>query len=60
VVLVNNESTVLLNSRMILGSAGIKDVLTVEDSRKLIPLLVGQKTALSADAGGLSPKSSVH
>ena len=39
VVLVDDESSVLLSSRMILASAGIKDIITVEDSRKLMPLL---------------------
>ena len=45
VVLVDDESTVLFSSRMTLGSAGIKNVLTVEDSRKLIPLLANQDVA---------------
>jgi len=45
VVLVDDESTVLLSSRMILGSAGIKEVLSVEDSRELMPLLAGRKVA---------------
>lgn len=46
VVLVDDEPSVLHSSRMILGSAGIKDVLTVEDSRDLMPLLVDQEVAL--------------
>jgi len=46
VVLVDDESTVLLSSRMILGSAGIKDVLIVEDSRNLMPLLAEQEVAV--------------
>lgn len=46
VVLVDDESTVLLSSRMILGSAGIKDVLTLEDSRDLMPLLTEQAVAV--------------
>ena len=46
VVLVDDEPTVLLSSRMILGSAGIKDVLTVEDSRELMPLLMDQEVAV--------------
>ena len=46
VVLVDDESTVLLSSRMVLGSAGIKDVLTVEDSRDLMPLLAEQEVAV--------------
>ena len=46
VVLVDDESTVLLSSRMILASAGIKDVLTIEDSRDLMPLLADQEVGL--------------
>jgi len=46
VVLVDDESTVLLSSRMILGSAGIKNVQTIEDSRQLMPLLAEQEVAL--------------
>ncbi len=46
VVLVDDESTVLLSSRMILGSAGIKDVLIVEDSRNLMPLLAERQVAV--------------
>jgi len=45
VVLVDDETTVLFSSKMILGSAGIKDVLTVEDSRELMPLLADQEVA---------------
>lgn len=45
VVLVDDESTVLLSSRMILVSAGIKDVITIEDSRQLMPLLADQEVA---------------
>ncbi|MCP4377853.1 MAG: sigma-54-dependent Fis family transcriptional regulator [bacterium] len=45
VVLVDDESTVLLSSRMILGSAGIKKVLTMDDSRDLMPLLAEQEVA---------------
>ena len=45
VVLVDDESTVLLSSRMILGSAGIKDVLSLEDSRELMPLLADREVA---------------
>ncbi len=45
VVLVDDESSVLLSSRMILASAGIKDVLTVEDSREVMPLLAEQEVA---------------
>ncbi len=46
VVLVDDESTVLLSSRMILGSAGIKHVKTLEDSRRLMPLLAEQEVSL--------------
>ncbi len=45
VVLVDDETTVLFSSKMILSSAGIKDVVTVEDSRKLMPLLAEQEVA---------------
>ena len=46
VVLVDDESTVLLSSKMILNSAGIKNILTVEDSRELMPLLARQECAV--------------
>ena len=46
VVLVDDESTVLLSSRMILGSAGIKHVHTLEDSRELMPLLAEQEVSV--------------
>ena len=46
VVLVDDESTVLLSSQMILGSAGIKDVLTLKDSRELMPLLADKEVAV--------------
>ncbi|WP_177419589.1 sigma-54-dependent transcriptional regulator [endosymbiont of Lamellibrachia barhami] len=45
VVLVDDEATVLFSTQMILGSAGIKEVLTVKDSRELMPLLAGQEVA---------------
>ena len=45
VVLVDDEATVLLSSRVILASAGIKDLLTVEDSRELMPLLAEREVA---------------
>ncbi len=44
-VLVDDEATVLLSSRMILNSAGIKDVLSIEDSRELMPLLAEREVA---------------
>jgi len=46
VILVDDESTVLLSSRMILSSAGIKNIHTVEDSRELMPLLAEQDVAV--------------
>jgi len=46
VVLVDDESTVLLSSRMILSSAGINEVLTLEDSRELLPLLADREVAV--------------
>ncbi len=45
VVLVDDESTVLLSSRMILASAGIDNVRTVEDSRELMPTLAREGAA---------------
>ena len=46
VVLVDDESTVLLSSKMILNSMGIKDVLAIDDSRELMPLLARQECAV--------------
>lgn len=46
VLLVDDEATVLLSSQMILGSAGIMNVQTIEDSRQLMPLLAQQDVAL--------------
>ncbi len=46
VLLVDDESTVLLSSKMILGSAGIGPIETVQDSRELIPLLSRQQAAV--------------
>ncbi len=46
VVLVDDESTVLLSSRMVLASAGIQNVLTVEDSRQLMPLLAEREATV--------------
>jgi DNA-binding NtrC family response regulator len=39
VVLVDDEASVLLSSKMILGSAGIKNVQTIQDSRDVQPFL---------------------
>ncbi len=46
VVLVDDESTVLFGSRMTLGSAGIKNVVTLQDSRELMPLLAQRDVAV--------------
>ena len=46
VLLVDDESTVLLSSKMILSSAGIRPIETVPDSRELIPLLSRQQAAV--------------
>ncbi|MEW8026781.1 MAG: sigma-54 dependent transcriptional regulator [Candidatus Thiodiazotropha sp.] len=46
VVLVDDESSVLFSSKMVLQSAGIKEVLTLEDSRELMPLLAEQDVAV--------------
>jgi DNA-binding NtrC family response regulator len=46
VLLVDDESTVLLSSKMILSSAGIGPIETVQDSRELIPLLSRQQAAV--------------
>jgi len=46
VLLVDDEATVLLSSQMILGSAGIRNVQTIEDSRQLMPLMAQQDVAL--------------
>ncbi len=46
VFLVDDESTVLLSSKMILSSAGIGPIETVQDSRELIPLLSRQQAAV--------------
>jgi DNA-binding NtrC family response regulator len=45
VVLVDDEPSVLLSSQVLLGSVGIKQVLTVADSRGLLPLLAEQEVA---------------
>jgi len=41
-VLVDDEATVLNSSRLLLSGAGINPVLTMEDSRDLLPLLESQ------------------
>ncbi|MEW8047512.1 MAG: response regulator, partial [Candidatus Thiodiazotropha sp.] len=46
VVLVDDESSVLFSSKMILQSAGIKEVVTLGDSRELMPLLAEQDVAV--------------
>ncbi len=42
-VLVDDESTVLHSSKLLLSGAGIKPVITLEDSRDLLPLLEKQE-----------------
>jgi len=39
VLLVDDEASVLLSSKMLLNSVGIKNVTTLEDSRDLMPYL---------------------
>jgi len=46
VVLVDDEQTVLLSSKMILASAGIRNVQTIDDSRNLMPYLESQEAAV--------------
>ena len=46
IVLVDDESTVLLSSKMILGSAGIGNVRAIQDSRELMSLLASQDAAV--------------
>ncbi|MCP4197269.1 MAG: sigma-54-dependent Fis family transcriptional regulator [Proteobacteria bacterium] len=46
VLLVDDESTVLLSSKMVLSSAGIGPIETVQDSRELIQLLSRQQAAV--------------
>ncbi len=45
VVLVDDESTVLLSSKMILASSGITELVALEDSRQLLPLLAEREVA---------------
>ncbi|MCB1753442.1 MAG: sigma-54-dependent Fis family transcriptional regulator [Gammaproteobacteria bacterium] len=46
VVLVDDEKTVLLSSKMILASAGIRSVQTFDDSRDLMPFLASHEAAV--------------
>ena len=46
VVLVDDEATVLLSSKMILASAGVNKVKTIEDSRELMPMLAREGASL--------------
>lgn len=46
VVLVDDETSVLLSSKMILGSAGVRPVVTLSDSRELLPFLACHDAAL--------------
>ena len=46
ILLVDDEPEVLMLTRMTLESEGINNVLTLEDSRKLMPLLAREKVSL--------------
>jgi DNA-binding NtrC family response regulator len=46
VVLVDDEPSVLLSTRILLNSAGIERVKTLEDSRELMPLLAREEVAV--------------
>ncbi len=46
VLLVDDEQQILLSYSLILQSAGIEDVLTINDSRLVMPLLSKQKVSL--------------
>jgi DNA-binding NtrC family response regulator len=46
VVLVDDEYTVLLSSRLLLEGAGIGEVITLKDSRELMPLLAEREVGL--------------
>jgi DNA-binding NtrC family response regulator len=46
VLLVDDEQQILLSYSLILQSAGIEDVLTINDSRRVMPLLSKQKVSL--------------
>ncbi len=43
ILLVDDEESILLTSGTLLRSAGIRDLLTVDDSRKVLPLLEREK-----------------
>ncbi len=45
-VLVDDESTVLHSSKLLLSGAGLKPVITLQDSRDLLPLLQQQEVAV--------------
>ena len=45
VLLVDDEEPVLHSSRLLLASAGVDEVLTLADSRKLLPLVERQSVA---------------
>jgi len=46
VLLIDDEQQILLSYSLILQSAGIEDVLTLNDSRRVMPLLTKQKVSL--------------
>ncbi|MDA8433962.1 MAG: sigma-54 dependent transcriptional regulator [Nitrospiraceae bacterium] len=46
VILVDDEPQILLSFSVLLKTEGINNIVTVEDSRKVLPLLSGQEAAL--------------
>ncbi len=46
ILLVDDEPQILLSYSLILRTAGIKDIVTIEDSRKVMPLLEKQDAAV--------------
>lgn len=46
VLLIDDEQQILLSYSLILQSAGIEDVLTIKDSRQVMPLLLKQKVSV--------------
>jgi DNA-binding NtrC family response regulator len=46
VLLIDDEQQILLSYSLILQSAGIEDVLTIKDSRQVMPLLTKQKVSV--------------
>lgn len=46
IVLVDDETQILLSYGLVLKSSGIKDIVSIEDSRELLPFLKKQKASL--------------